>query len=109
MLHALFNPGCIKIQGKDAKKFLQGQLTCDIASLSPDTLQLSAHCNPQGRVISLFYLCQHQDAFYLWMQKSMVDIALSALKKYAVFYQLNLDVVPKLDVEDVVLRLAVSH
>jgi len=43
----------IKVQGPDAKKFLQGQLTCDVERVQL-TPQLAAHCNPQGRVVSLF-------------------------------------------------------
>ncbi len=86
MICELSDQGLIKIQGNDAKKFLQGQLTCD----AERTISLGAHCNPQGRVLSLFYLFQYQDAYYLLMQQSMVPIALSALMKYAVFFKITL-------------------
>lgn len=84
------NDGLIKITGTDAKKLLQGQLTCNVDDVTPSTSCLGAHCNPQGRVISLFRLFQYQDAYYLYMPKSLVPIALNALKKYSQFYKVEL-------------------
>jgi len=82
--------GCIRVTGPDAKKFLQGQLTCNIDLLLPGTNCMGAHCNPQGRVISLFYLVNRQDHYYLLMLRSLVPLALTALKKYAVFFKAEL-------------------
>jgi folate-binding protein YgfZ len=82
--------GLLKVSGADAKKLLQGQLTCDVENISPQKSALGALCNPQGRVISLFLLLQRQHDFYLLMLRSMVPITLSALKKYAVFYKTEL-------------------
>lgn len=84
--------GLLKIQGPEAKKFLQGQLTCDLDSLTPNTQTFGAHCNPQGRVISLFRLYQADEAYYLCMEKNMLTIALGQLKKYAVFYKTALTI-----------------
>jgi folate-binding protein YgfZ len=90
----MFSPtesdGLLKISGIDAKKFLQGQLTCDVEAISEKTHSLGAHCNPQGRVISLFRLHQHQGAYYLLMSRDLVPITLNALKKYAVFFKVEL-------------------
>ena len=52
----LSDMGFIKIQGNDAKKFLQGQLTCDVEMVTAEHSSMGAHCNREGRVISLFYL-----------------------------------------------------
>ena len=84
------NDGLIKISGPDAKKLLQGQLTCNVDDVTPTTTCLGAHCNPQGRVISLFRLFQYEDAYYLYMPTTLVPIALAALKKYAMFYKVEL-------------------
>lgn len=75
------------ISGTDAAKFLQGQVTCDVTTLQPDAIQLAALCNPQGRIISLFHIVKHQDAYYLYMPSDMVALTQQALKKYAVFYK----------------------
>ena len=87
MLCELSDLGCIKIQGKDAKKFLQGQVTCDVDKITTEQSSLAAHCNPQGRIISLFQLFLYRDAYYLLMQQTMIPIAMAALKKYAVFFK----------------------
>lgn len=82
--------GLLKIAGDGAKKLLQGQLTCHLDELSPTNSLLGAHCNPQGRIISLFRLFQLNDAYYLQMPRSLVPIAMAALKKYAVFFKVTL-------------------
>lgn len=82
--------GFIKIQGQDAKKFLQGQLTCDVDALTNSDSLLGAHCNHQGRIISLFYLFKWEEAYYLLLPKKIISIAISALKKYAVFFKVEL-------------------
>lgn len=84
--------GLLKVQGPEAKKFLQGQLTCDLDLLSPHKQTLGAHCNPQGRVISLFRLYQTDEAYYLCMRKDMLPIAFSQLKKYALFYKATMSI-----------------
>jgi tRNA-modifying protein YgfZ len=90
MLSNTSSDGLVKVSGPDAKKLLQGQLTCDVNALQPNESTLSALCNREGRVISLFRLFLYQDAYYLFMAKSMVPLTLSALKKYAVFYKTTL-------------------
>jgi folate-binding protein YgfZ len=80
--------GLLKASGDDAFKLLQGQLTCNLTSITTTKGCLGAHCNPQGRVISLFYIFQHDHAYYLvFKPRSLLPIALSALKKFAQFYK----------------------
>lgn len=81
----------IKITGVDVKTLLQGQLTCNLDDISPQQSRLGAHCNPQGRIISLFRLLQQDEqTYYLCLPRTMVTVALAALKKYAVFYKVQL-------------------
>lgn len=83
--------GILKISGPDAKKLLQGQCTCNLDEIHPGKGVMGAHCNPQGRVISLFYLFLLNDTYYLVMPKSMLEIAANALKKYALFYKVVIE------------------
>lgn len=85
----LHETGVLKVSGPDAKKLLQGQLTINVETLSANG-QLGAHCNPQGRVISLFHLFLWQNDYCLLMPKDVIAKAMQALKKYAVFYKVNL-------------------
>ena len=82
----------IRISGKDAKKFLQGQVTCNLDDMPIEKCTLGAHCNPQGRIVFLFRLWQYHDDYYLFFPLNMTAIALQALKKYAVFYKVQLEV-----------------
>lgn len=90
MSTSLANAGLLKISGIDAKKFLQGQLTCHLDEVIDTKARLAAHCNPQGRIISLFHIFRQNDDYYLLMRREMIPIAMAALKKYAVFYKVTL-------------------
>lgn len=79
--------GLLKVSGRDAKKFLQGQLTCQLDDITPQQSRLGAHCNPQGRIVSFFRLFLFQDSYYLQMPLDLLPIAAAALQKYAVFFQ----------------------
>jgi len=82
--------GLLSIAGPDAKKFLQGQLTCHLDEVTSTQSRLGAHCNPQGRVISLFRLFMHHDHYYLQMPRELISVATKALQKYAVFFKVKL-------------------
>ena len=82
--------GLLKVCGIDAKKLLQGQLTCNLDELTEGSPQLAAHCNPQGRVLSLFRIILQGQDYYLEMPAETLPIALAALKKYAMFYKVEL-------------------
>ncbi len=82
--------GLVSIAGEQAKKFLQGQLTCNLDEVTASRPTLGAHCNPQGRVISFFLLFFHDDRYYLQMPRALIPIAMQALQKYAVFFKVTL-------------------
>lgn len=75
--------------GPDAAKFLQGQLTCDLKTLT-ETPVLAAHCNPKGRIISLFWIFRHRDGVLLQMPNDLLPIAKAHLDKYRVFFKASL-------------------
>jgi folate-binding protein YgfZ len=82
--------GLLKVSGSDAKKLLQGQLTCNMDNISQTENSLGALCNPQGRIISLFYIFQWQVDYYLLMPKNTLTKTADTLKKFAVFYKVML-------------------
>ncbi len=88
----------LRISGPDAQTFLQGQLTCDVQAITDTTCHLGAHCNRQGRMISLFNLFLHQDQYYLIMPARMLLITQHALKKYAPFFKVAMEVVLATDI-----------
>jgi folate-binding protein YgfZ len=82
--------GLLHVAGADAKKFLQGQITCDVNEITATQSRLGAQCNPQGRIVSLFRLFEFHDNYYLQMPAELVPSTINALKKYAVFFKVNL-------------------
>ncbi|MDF2939634.1 MAG: ygfZ [Gammaproteobacteria bacterium] len=79
----------IKISGPDARKFLQGQLSCDINEITPTQSRLAAHCNAKGRMISLGRVYQYQDSIYFAVPQSIAKAALDHLKHYAMFSKVS--------------------
>ncbi|MDF2866706.1 MAG: folate-binding protein YgfZ [Gammaproteobacteria bacterium] len=82
--------GLIAVQGPDAEKFLQGQLTCDVREITEQQTRLAAHCNSKGRIIGTFRLFRMADTYYLQLPSTILEIALTHLRKYAVFSKVSL-------------------
>jgi tRNA-modifying protein YgfZ len=55
---ALADLGAVRVQGADAIQFLQGQLSNDMARLTPDMALLAGLHNAQGRTIALLRLAR---------------------------------------------------
>lgn len=81
----------LKVSGEDSKKFLQGQLTCDVHSLTEHHGHLGAHCNRQGKVIATFYIYWRDGAYYLHLPRSAASLLQDALKQYAKFSKVNIE------------------
>lgn len=81
----------LSVVGPDAQKFLQGQLSCDVAALNASMAGLGSHCNPQGRMVSNFRIFSPESQHYvLVMRDSLRDIAQKQLQKYIVFSKATL-------------------
>ncbi len=81
-LTALTSLGLIKVQGEDARDFLQGQLTNDIEAVTPEQAQLSAWCNPKGRMLALMLVFQHGDDLYLQLPRERIEAVLKRLRMF---------------------------
>ena len=90
------------VKGPDAKKFLQGQVTCDINALSEQSdtsipVPFGAHCTHKGRIVFSFRGIQlpsdtENQEIALSIPKDMADIATAALKKYSVFSKVDIHI-----------------
>ncbi|GAA0795253.1 YgfZ/GcvT domain-containing protein [Marinobacterium sediminicola] len=76
----------ISVSGPDAHKFLQGQLSCDLAQVDRLGSLPGAHCNIKGHIHSLYQVIRADEACY-WLRtrSSMATDALALLKKYIIF------------------------
>lgn len=76
----------ITVQGPDAAKFLQGQVTCDLSAIEAGASTLGAHCTHQGRMVSSFRIARSgDDSYTLRVHESIAERALAQLNKYIVF------------------------
>ncbi|WP_457947632.1 tRNA-modifying protein YgfZ [Enterobacter mori] len=78
------------LTGADAEKYLQGQVTTDVAQLTEHQHLLAAHCDPKGKMWSNLRLFRRQDGFALIERRSLRDAQLTELKKYAVFSKVTI-------------------
>ncbi len=88
------------VKGPDARKFLQGQVTCDVEQLTiaenstgqeASYATLGAHCTHKGRMIFSFIACAwDEQTIALSVHKDLLQTALAALKKYSVFSKVEL-------------------
>lgn len=80
----------IEVTGADSEKYLQGQLTCDVAKLEIGHQTLTCHCDPKGKISALFRLYRHQaDHFFIVIRQELLPEALVQLRKYAVFSKIT--------------------
>lgn len=78
------------LSGADAEKYLQGQVTADVAQLTEHQHLLAAHCDPKGKMWSNLRLFRRQDGFAFIERRSLRDAQLKELKKYAVFSKVTI-------------------
>lgn len=80
----------IQVTGKDAAKFLQGQLTINIDQLVPSKASLSGYCNLKGRLHGVFYVLGCEDGYQLIMPSAIAPHMQKTLKQYAMFSKVNI-------------------
>ncbi|KFD23162.1 tRNA-modifying protein YgfZ [Yokenella regensburgei] len=74
-----------RITGPDAEKYLQGQVTADVAQMNDSQHLLAAHCDGKGKMWSNLRLFRQPEGFAWLERRSLRDAQLTELKKYAVF------------------------
>ena len=98
MFSNLTSFACIRIYGPDCQKFLQSQLTNDISLLEKtneqsatvmNPSQLTAYCNPKGRIISLMKICRKNDNEYFIIAPLTL---METIRRRFTIYKLRADV-----------------
>ena len=82
----------IRFSGPDVRKFLQGQLSCNMERLTPAQSLRGAICNLKGRVVADVRVLQVQEDCLLQVSASMGNIVITTLSKYAVFSKVKLEI-----------------
>lgn len=86
----LSNYQFIKVEGPDFRKFLQGQLSCNMEKLAAEHSLRGAICNLKGRVIADLRVLQLGDGCLLQVDSGMAQPVVATLAKYAVFSKVKL-------------------
>lgn len=93
----------IEASGDDVIDFLQGQLTHDIKLVSDSTGQLSAYCNPKGRIISNFRIFKREDHYLLRMRSDLIEATLKRLRMFVMRSKVTLS-----DSSDTLSRMGIG-
>lgn len=72
----------ILVSGLDAEKFLQSQLSSNVAALAPKSVQLSSWCAANGRVIGLGWLYRTAEGFCWIVAADTAEAIIIGLNKY---------------------------
>lgn len=98
--------GVLLVSGPDARNFLQGQLTADLHTLTPNNVLLAACNSPQGRVQAVLWTIQRADDIALIVHTAMLQSTLTRLRRYVLrakvaidTEQLHVGVIPQSDLE----------
>nr|WP_086940270.1 tRNA-modifying protein YgfZ [Thaumasiovibrio occultus] len=89
-LHYLSGWQQIDVIGPDARSYLQGQLTCNVISLAPDSYTFAAHCDAKGKMHSVFRLFPQERGVGYIQRRSVTEKQTTELKKYAIFSKLEI-------------------
>jgi folate-binding protein YgfZ len=72
----------LRIHGEDAREFLQGQLTCDVAKVGPTAARFGGYCTPQGRLLATFLLVGSADGYRMLLATDLADAIAARLRKF---------------------------
>ena len=73
---------CIRVSGKDASNFLQGQLSNDIEALNNNTYQISSFLTNQGKVIALVRIFKTNDGYLILLNKEIAKYFIEKISMY---------------------------
>ena len=76
--------GVIKVAGDDARKFLNGLVTCDMGKVSPAAARFGALLTPQGKIIADFIIAEAAEedggGFFLDCPRALARMLVEKLK-----------------------------
>ncbi len=85
--------GLIGVSGDDAVTFLQGQFTNDINQVSNSRSQLSAYCNPKGRMFANLRIFKRENTFYIELPLELLETVLKRLRMFVLRAKVTIEAV----------------
>ena len=74
--------GIMRIEGSDARGFLQGQLSNDLRLLTPAASLLTSYNSSQGRVIALLRLIERDQETLAILPRELIGKVIERLRKH---------------------------
>ncbi len=102
-LNDLSHFGLIRVEGEDAEKFLQGQLTNDMRQVTEAHSNLAGWCSPKGRMLANFRCFRRGEAYYLQTPAENLAPMLKRLGMYVLMSKVTLA-----DASDELMRLGLT-
>lgn len=90
-LALLSDRGLLAVTGADARAFLQGMVTCDMAKLTETQALYGAHLTPQGRMVQPFFVYQYQGKIILDCAKDHLMPLAKTLHSYKMRFQIGFE------------------
>lgn len=81
----------LRVDGTDRDSFLQGQLSNDIRIVDATHAQLSAYCNPKGRMFAVFLVFKRDDALYLQLPSILAESVTRRLRMFVLRAKVKLE------------------
>ncbi|HVT63336.1 MAG TPA: folate-binding protein YgfZ [Legionellaceae bacterium] len=83
--------GVLDLLGEMAATYLQGQITCDVLTVTPQQMKSGALCNLQGRIMALLDVVQWK-GLHLVLPQDLLLFTQQSLNKSAVFSRVTIEI-----------------
>ena len=87
----LAHRGFIRVSGMDARAFLQGLVTCNIETVTPEQAAFGALLSPQGKILFDFFIYAEPDGFILDCPAALATDLLKRLSLYKLRAKITLE------------------
>jgi len=81
----------LTLSGPDQHKYLQGQVTCDITSLTNDNFLRGAHCDAKGKMWSIFHVFSQSESLHVVAFRDELHASTLQWQKFGVFSKVQFD------------------
>jgi tRNA-modifying protein YgfZ len=82
--HVLAGQALWRLSGPDRERYLNGQVTADVAAIPPGEARFAAVCTAKGRMEGAAWIAAHGDAFFLDAAPALAESLGPRLEKYLI-------------------------
>jgi folate-binding protein YgfZ len=83
--------GVVEVTGRDARAFLQGQLTNDLLGIERHPGMLAAACNRQGRVVAMMRLAAAGDSVLIVLRRDIAPLLVAQLSQFVLRAEVTIE------------------